>query len=531
MIPRVLFANGRFRRRLALTLLVAATIMAALTLALTTNYNRYREAQLRAQASLVAASAATTLGNALNQRLSMVRGLAAFATVKTGEPAAELATEFPNFARSYMEQLPGIRNISLSPNFVVSAVFPTDPANLKVLGNNILEDKRPDFADAVRRAMASRGLAVHEPVPLIQGGFGLIARHAVFAGDRPWGAVGMVFNISSLIESARLEQFSDYDWALRTAAGTLVAGDAALFDQAPALARLNLPEGYWELAMAPKGGWAAAAARGPERQVLWAVLSLFWLMALIAIVDLFLRRERLEQLVDSRTKELTTAHQELERFAFVTAHDLQEPLRRIQTISQLAERSLAQPPDERAETAELLVQLTGHATRMRSLLHDVQAYLGESRFPLPDAPLPARVALDAALKYVGRDLEAAGATLSVGDLPSVPADHQRLSEIFRVLLENAVEYRDPSRPLAIRIAARRDGRGQVIEVSDNGIGIEPEYWERIFEVFQRLHDRQDHPGNGMGLAIAAKMARRLGGSLSVRSQPGQGSTFTLSLPA
>ncbi|CUW41411.1 Signal transduction histidine kinase [Magnetospirillum sp. XM-1] len=515
--------------RIVITMTLAAVVWIAVSAWISSFYGGYREAQLRGQASALAVSSAGALTNALNQRLAQVRGLAAFVSVKAAEnQPGEIEREFPVFAASYHQQVSGIRNISVAPDFVVRLVYPTDPGNLKVIGNNLVEDKRPGFADAVHKAIQTRDLVVHEPVEMIQGGAGLLARQAVFVGDRPWGAVGMIFTIAPILESSRIAVPVGYSWGLRTAMGNRVGGDLGTFDRHPVSVRIDLPDGYWEFALAPLGGWKSAVDREAEMTALYFGLLIIGVGILCLTWIVLQRRETLERLVESRTRALTSANRELERFSFIVAHDLQEPLRSILSFGQLVERGLSEHLT--AEQRGWLAGLGTSARLMRSLLHDVQIYLGENDAPLPRRQIDAGEALSIAKRKLGPRIRESGAVIESAPLPTVWADHHRLAEVFVALIGNAIEYRSPDRPPVIRLSTRDEGAFQVIEVADNGIGIEESYFDRIFEVFQRLHSRTAHPGTGMGLAIAKKMMEHLGGTIRVRSSVGEGSTFSLVLP-
>jgi len=512
-------------------------------------FGGYRDAQLHGQVSALGGSAATALGNALNQRLALVRGLAAFVSVKatanlgSHDHEHDLQTEFPEFASALYGTMPGIRNISVAPDFIVDYVYPMDAGNQRVLGNNLLTDQRPGFADAVRRAIGSHGLTVHEPVELIQGNLGLIARDAVFAGDRPWGAVGLAFEVTPLLAASGLPDIKDVAWGVRTNNGARVGGDIGVFSQAPVVVRVNLPEGYWELGLTPQGGWDQAKFSGVEYRLLQGALAGLGLLILLLTVSLSHNRRQLEQLVRARTMALVAtqhdlqkhahdlgqANAQLERFAYVAAHDLQEPLRAITAFSQLVARTYPALLDD--EGRAWLAEVVSAAARMRLLLRDIQLYLAENKLPLPVAPLAVSAALQTARDKLSARIDASQASIAVGPLPVVMADARRMSEVLIVLLSNALEYRSANRPLQVRIGARRIGEFHVIDVEDNGIGIEGDYLLRIFEVFQRLHSRVEHPGTGMGLAIARKMIERLGGHIAVVSEPLRGSTFSIFLPA
>jgi len=526
-------SSGRFGRIAPPVPRLLPVAAAALALVLWTGlsswidglYGDYRLARLHGQTATMGASVAGGLANALNQRLALVRGLAAFVTVKLDDAVER---EFPAFAQAIHGTVDGIRNISLCPDFIVREVYPLDPGNLKVLGNDILADKRPGFADAVRRAMERRGLAVHEPVTLIQGGLGLIARHAIYRNDKPWGAVGMVFTIEPLM-TAFASGLDEYQWGVRSAAGTLVGGDASVFEQQPEVAQVQLPEGHWDVGLVPRGGWRLAATEGPETAVVRIGLGLAGILIAVAIWESLRRRARLKDLVEERTRELSAANAELARFAYAVAHDLQEPLRTIASFSQLVERDCAAKLDERPH--QWLLAVIAAAKRMKDLLADTQLYLAEHELPLPTRPIAADECLEAARERVAGQIADVGADIEAAPLPMVMADRHRLTEVLVVLLSNAIEYRAPERTPSIRVSARSEGGMVAIDVADNGIGIDEAYFDRIFMVFQRLHSRAEHPGTGMGLAIAAKMVERLGGRLTVRSAPGKGSTFTALLPA
>lgn len=490
-------------------------------------------AEARAAAAMAATPYASSLGHALNKRLALVRGVAAFAAVEAAK--GDLEQEFPPYADELRTSVSGVRNISLSPGFVVSAVNPV-AGNEKVLGNDLLKDPRPGFAETVRRAVTSGDVTTHGPLPLIQGGMGLIARRAVFLNGTPWGAVGAVFDLQPILNEANLEALAPrYFYGLRRADGGVIAGDPAAFVVNPILERIHVPDGDWELAVAPAAGWETMGRDHVDRLFLAAVFLGLGLLIEMVIVLVAERRAALARLVEERTRaldrkaaELASAKGELEQFAYVAAHDLQEPVRIMASYAQLLQRHLGDRLDE--EGRECLTHVIDGSARLKTLLHDVQVFIAEDRVPLPTEPQPADAALDAAIDALERKGRMARAAVSRAPLPAVMADTRRLKEIFVVLIGNALEYRHPDRDPEIRVEARQEGGFDVLTVADNGLGIEPRYHEQIFQVFRRLHRRDEHPGTGMGLAIARKMAERLGGRVTVRSEPGRGSVFSVHLP-
>ncbi|WP_448206902.1 sensor histidine kinase [Azospirillum sp. sgz302134] len=489
-------------------------------------YLRYLVAEHRASTAVTAVGIASALSGALNERLALVRGLTAFVDVEA--KAGTLDARFAAFAEGLRRSIPGVRNISAAPGFVVGYIHPVE-GNQRVLGNALLSDGRPGFAETVQRALVSGDVTVHGPIDLIQGGRGLIARQIVPGGDKPWGAVGMVFDLNPILDEGRLDAIAvDLGFLLRAENGEVVAGDVSVRRHSPIVESIELTDGTWEFSLAPRNGWLAAAHANPAYTAFLVAFALLALMTEALAYLMLSRRLTLERLVVRRTGELDTLNRELERFAYVTAHDLQEPLRAIASYTQLLERHLEGRVDE--EGAEFIRQIVDGASRLKALLRDVQLFLAEDRVPLDIKPTLVDAALSGALTTLGKRIGETGAVVTAEDLPAVMADERRLREIFVVLIGNAIEYRHPYRAAEIVVGHRRLGNQDVIDVRDNGIGIEPQYREQIFEVFRRLHSRGEHPGTGMGLAIARKMAERMGGHITVESTPGIGSTFSVVLP-
>jgi signal transduction histidine kinase len=511
----------------------AAAVQAAVTLVLALAYLwmgdvyiRVLVAEHRANAALTASSMASTLSSALNERLALVRGLTAF--VEVAAAAGSLTEQFPRYAEGLRRSVVGVRNVSAAPGFVVRIVYPVE-GNERVLGNDLLKDARPGFAETVQRAIISRDVTIHGPVTLLQGGQGLIARQIVYGPGKPWGAVGLVFDVGAILGEVRFDRVPPHlGFAVVTDAGQQVAGDVLALKGDPLVERINLPDGHWKLALAPRTSWEGLAYADPTFRGFQAA---FLLLALLIEALTFMavsRRYTLERQVDLRTAELGRAKNELEQFAYATAHDLQEPLRAIASYAQLLEKQQRGKLDE--ESAGFIREIVDGAGRLKMLLRDVQLFLAEDRVPLGCGTVAAGDALQAALTALKRRIADAGATVTVGELPAVQADERRLREIFIVLIANAVEYRHPYRAAEVHVSGRRSDGYDVIDVRDNGIGIEPRYRDQIFEVFRRLHSRDEHPGTGMGLAIARKMVERLGGRITVVSSPGVGSTFSIHLP-
>jgi signal transduction histidine kinase len=239
------------------------------------------------------------------------------------------------------------------------------------------------------------------------------------------------------------------------------------------------------------------------------------------------RRKKAEANLLLKMKELSRSNEELGQFASVASHDLQEPLRTIANYAQLLSRRYKGKLD--ADADEFIAFVVDGATRMNRLIQDLLAY---SRVGAKQAQLQ-NVDSDEALRQAVINLqgaiEASGALVTHGPLPAVLADKVQLTQLFQNLVGNAIKYQKPGTP-KIHVSATINGTKKWnFSVKDNGLGIEPQHFEKIFGMFQRLHTRQEFSGTGIGLAICKKIVERHGGSISVESQPGQGSTFHFAL--
>lgn len=239
-------------------------------------------------------------------------------------------------------------------------------------------------------------------------------------------------------------------------------------------------------------------------------------------------KDELETRVEARTIELKRSNAELEEFAYVVSHDLQEPLRMISSYVQLLEQRYRDRLGPEAD--KFIHYVVDGARRMKTLISDLLTYSRVSRTETTPKAVDCGDALDLALENLGQVVEETGVKIVREPLPTVLADPTQLSQLFQNLVGNAIKFHSDAPP-EVRIGSERRGREWVFTVKDNGIGIEPEHSERIFRVFQRLHVRDAYPGNGIGLAICKRIVERHGGAIWVESKPGAGAAFHFSLPA
>jgi PAS domain S-box-containing protein len=239
------------------------------------------------------------------------------------------------------------------------------------------------------------------------------------------------------------------------------------------------------------------------------------------------RLKNTEESLRRTTEELKRSNEDLENFAYFASHDLQEPLRGINGFLTLLQQKYSEKLDAKAN--EYINYAVDGANRMSLLINDLLRYSRLGRKDWHFRQIESGQVLAEALKNLRSSIEEAGAEVTCDELPSLIADPVQLMQLFQNLIGNAVKFRNPERPCKIHIGCKMNGANWEFSVKDNGIGIEPEHYERIFLIFRRLHTRQKYPGTGIGLAICKRIVERHGGRIWLESKPGEGSTFHLSL--
>ncbi|TMI20094.1 MAG: PAS domain S-box protein, partial [Betaproteobacteria bacterium] len=242
----------------------------------------------------------------------------------------------------------------------------------------------------------------------------------------------------------------------------------------------------------------------------------------IALFDDITERKKAEAALREAHEELKRSNAELEQFAYVASHDLQEPLRMVSSYTQLLMRRYGDKLD--GDAKEFTAFIVDGATRMKQLIEDLLAYSRVGTRDKNFKPVDAESSLKRALTNLRAAIQDSGATVTQDKLPTIPCDEVQLAQLFQNLIGNALKFRKPDVAPAVHVGAAEQGAEWEFMVRDNGIGIEPQYFERIFMVFQRLHDKGEYPGTGIGLAIVKKVVERHGGRIWVQSQPGAGTT-------
>jgi light-regulated signal transduction histidine kinase (bacteriophytochrome) len=228
-----------------------------------------------------------------------------------------------------------------------------------------------------------------------------------------------------------------------------------------------------------------------------------------------------------RATELTRSNAELEQFAYIASHDLQEPLRSITGFTGLLAKRYKGQLDQNAD--RFMTRITEATGRMQRLINDLLIYSRVGR-EIKLQPTNCHTLVGQEIATMHTAIQEAGAVVQCDSLPTVNADATLLGQVFRNLIGNAIKFGSQAPP-TVQISAEQKPDHWIFEVKDNGIGIAPEFAERIFNIFERLHSAEEYPGTGIGLSICKKAVESWGGQIWVKSAPGQGSTFYFTVPA
>ncbi|ARJ68028.1 histidine kinase [Magnetospirillum sp. ME-1] len=254
----------------------------------------------------------------------------------------------------------------------------------------------------------------------------------------------------------------------------------------------------------------------------------------VALADITARKRAEAELTDTReallraNERLRASNRDLEQFAYVASHDLQEPLRMVVSYGQLLEKKYQDRLDDDAHT--FIGFMVEAGARMQAMITDLLEFSRVDRMGDDREPFDSGKAVEEAKFGLSQAIAESGAEIGHAGLPVIVYDRHQFVRLMQNLIGNALKYHDPGRPPKITVTARRDGHQWEFSVSDNGIGIDPAYFEQIFAVFRRLHTRDRYGGTGIGLAVCKKIVEHHGGRIWVESTPGAGSTFFFTAP-
>ena len=250
-------------------------------------------------------------------------------------------------------------------------------------------------------------------------------------------------------------------------------------------------------------------------------------MVLSAILDISERKRAMQSLAEQR-EELQRSNADLEQFAYVASHDLQEPLRMVATYAQLIAERYQGKLDERAD--KYIKYTIDGAKRMQQLIKELLEYSRVSSNAKVPIKVESALVVENAIQALKAAIDESGAEIVRCELPAVRADQAQLGQVFQNIIGNAIKFRSVRRPSIHIGAERRNGKCE-FWVADNGIGIDKQYAERVFQMFQRLHERGQYEGSGIGLAIVKKIVERHGGRVWFESEGGRGTTFYFTIPS
>lgn len=312
--------------------------------------------------------------------------------------------------------------------------------------------------------------------------------------------------------------------------------------------QVSLSNSTWRIVLSAPDGPLFASVSGLRKWVPWAI---FVALALAAVVAFVLARrvlrsteivratnaqlesvnDELEQAnatLETRAAELARSNADLEQFASIASHDLQEPLRKVRTFTQQLGVMEAERLSDKGQ--DYLRRTNAAAERMQKLIEDLLRFSRVSTHGRPFVPVDLRQVADEVLEDLEAQVERTGATVRLGELPTIDGDPLQMRQLMQNLISNSLKFHRLDVAPEIFIDASR-GEGEVkLAVRDNGIGFDPKYARRIFRVFERLHGRNEYPGTGIGLALCRKIAERHGGSIVADGVPDVGATFTVTLP-
>jgi light-regulated signal transduction histidine kinase (bacteriophytochrome) len=239
------------------------------------------------------------------------------------------------------------------------------------------------------------------------------------------------------------------------------------------------------------------------------------------------KRKQAEENLARKVEELARSNRDLEQFAYVASHDLQEPLRMVATYTQLLGERYRGKIDDSAD--KYIGYAVEGALRMQTLIQDLLAFSRVGRNGKEPQALECKLTVDLALQNLQATIQEQNAVVAVGELPAIRGNQTQITQLFQNLIGNAIKFRGKDPP-AIQITAENGITDWLFTIADNGIGIASEQVDNVFVIFKRLHTREEYPGNGIGLAICKKIVEHHGGRIWVESQPGHGSTFKFTLP-
>lgn len=410
------------------------------------------------------------------------------------------------------------------------------------IGFAILEDsthRREAF-----KALERNELYFEGPLELIQGGIGIVGRLPIIKEGVYWGFSAVIIRIETFRESLGVnltDEDQSFTYQLVKVQDGTETNDKVFAHQLP------YNTGVYEVVFAPIGDWNIYVKLNTSNYLITGLLFSILGLTLSLVVGLFLWHlsvqpkelkllverktadlEDLNKILEKRARDLRASNQELEQFAFITSHDLQEPLRMISSFLVQLQRKYTDKLDDKAN--RYIQFAVDGATNMREIILDILEYSKIGTFDMAKEEVNLNEILDEFIIVNHKLIKQKAARISSSPLPIIRSYKGPITQAVYHILDNAIKYAREGVPSEIYVTINDNKTHWELSFQDNGIGMESEYFDKIFIMFQRLHDRDTYQGTGIGLAIVKKIMDRMEGSVKVVSEIDKGSTFTLSIP-
>lgn len=448
-------------------------------------------------------------------------------------------TDFEPVAQSLLEKNKYVDAIQLVKGYQIVKTYPL-VGNEKTIGYNINEDSL--HKEAADEAVKQKKMFFEGPINLVQGGEGIVGREPIFKGKKLWGFSAVVIKTETILKAIHLNDIgsnSKFEFQMVQKATDL--NGTRFFNN-----NTDFTKGMIHKTYLPSGDWYLYVKLKNPRYLDRSIEFLIYGIVLSLIVALYLRKLaeepiKLENLVDKKTadleklnielearaKELTKVNKELEYFAYIISHDLQEPLRMITSFLTQLEKKYNDVIDEKGK--KYIFFAVDGAKRMKNIILDILEFSRVGKYTEKKESID----LNKIIKEIETfyKMESENGEINYENLPTIHSFRSPIFQIFQNLISNAFKYsKENSKPIVNIKVVNETEKEITIAVEDNGIGIENEYLEKIFILFQRLHKREGDKGSGLGLAIVKKIVENLNGTIWVTSEINVGSTFYFTLP-